>query len=349
MPKKIRILITAFDTDKQDFAYNVSKETVAALAQFYDLLPEQIEIVTHVFPVDFKATGETIDAVLDRTQPDFVISLGQTPNEYQNAAAINYELIAQNKKRSMLSENVLPITTGGQQDKKGFYADNLVPTDQLKIYTSENAGTYLCNYVYYRTLEWMERNGKGNNALFLHLNWPEGRPPEGQVQSYSSLFPNLYAGHVFELALAAAGVAQVQQASKDVTNPLHALLAKDALSTPEKSSVASLQYQLARIGFLQASTEFPAPIDGILGPQTIEAIRRLEPAPGMLLAINGRIDLSQAMIQIRSYDQRMQQALLQFSTVQDEMLCGSGEVNVRVPQTPRIPPNPATSLVAVRP
>ena len=308
--KKVRILITAFDTDKGEFAYNVSKETLIAVTKYLNLLPDQVELVGRVLPVEMDGTGKRLRELLDEVQPDFVIEMGQSGREGKDMPMIAYETRARNTRMTAGTASV-PIQPGGK-DLNGFFTVNMTPKDGVTVAESNDAGEYVCNYAYYRILDWMKTHGKGNNAVLMHQGWERGEGTAEETAIKLHYFAEHYASHLFGVTLAAAGIVETQRAARDGANPLHTYFAGDALSTPSKNSVATVQYQLLKLGLLEKDPMHPFPITGVLDPATLAALTKLEPAPGMLLPTHNRIDLAQFMLQAEDYEKRMQAALKSF-------------------------------------
>ena len=121
-----------------------------------------------ILPVTFKEAFEVLKAEIRSSKPDIVICFGLA----HNRTKISLEKVAINLIDCEIPDNngVLhkgePITASG----KAAYFSTL-PLNSMKenlpVEISYSAGTYVCNYVMYRTLELLESTSV--KAGFIHL------------------------------------------------------------------------------------------------------------------------------------------------------------------------------------
>ena len=160
------VLITAFEP-YDEFEENSSWLAMKALVRD---LPNQPQITTRLYPVDFAAVKERLASDLgDRY--DFAIHVGQAPG----TACVHLEAIGVNVGR----------TSGRQADDCGVLADDgpiayrsalpiarwaeTLRTAGIPARVSYHAGTYLCNATLYWSHYLAEKMGLGTRSTFVHL------------------------------------------------------------------------------------------------------------------------------------------------------------------------------------
>lgn len=175
----MRYLITGFEPFGGE-SINSSQETVNAVAsdEFDD-----IEIVSGVLPVSFKRSGITICELIDESEPDVVIMLGQSGK----SDSVKIERIAVN-----LMDAKKPDNDGYTPDEDCIVSDgpsayfSSLPVKHLQHHLVENgipadisnsAGLYVCNTTYFAALHHIAITRKNIKAVFIHLpkvsdEWP---------------------------------------------------------------------------------------------------------------------------------------------------------------------------------
>ncbi len=164
----MRIAITGFGPFGQD-TYNPTESLVGALTS------EDRELVGRVFEVSRQAVDDELFPWLEETNPDAILSLGLAGGR----TALAIEAIAVNRVDFGIPD------VRGQQPKDGLirpegptaYASGISVDKVTAIWTesgvpgyiSYSAGTYLCNYLYYRTSDWCVKAGPGHRAAFIHV------------------------------------------------------------------------------------------------------------------------------------------------------------------------------------
>ena len=98
-----------------------------------------------------KSSKQLIDAI-DKTNPSQIISFGQKPKS--NCLCI--ETVARKDIAIKTDFNIKEITEIFENNNVGYVF-------------SENAGSYLCNHVYYEGLNYIKRNKLQTKMVFIHL------------------------------------------------------------------------------------------------------------------------------------------------------------------------------------
>ena len=185
----MKILLTGFEPFGGD-AINSSQETVRAVAcgEFGD-----IEIVTDILPVSFNRVEKALCGLIDETDPDVVIMLGQSGL----SDCIKIERVALNLMDSVNGDN-----DGYTPDEETICPDappayfTQLPVKKLRdcliqsgipAKTSSSAGLYVCNRTYFAALHHIASTGRNTKAVFIHLpeisdEWPAERMRAAIIQ-----------------------------------------------------------------------------------------------------------------------------------------------------------------------
>ena len=175
----MRILLTGFEPFGED-TINSSQEAVKAVScdEFDD-----IEIVHRILPVSFKRSGKAVCELIDDTEPDVVIMLGQSGK----TDCIKIERIAVNMMDAKNQDN-----DGYTPDEESIISDgpsayfssisvkhlrNQLDENGIPAKVSNSAGLYVCNTAYFNALHHISILGKEIKAVFVHLpkiseQWP---------------------------------------------------------------------------------------------------------------------------------------------------------------------------------
>lgn len=140
-------------------------------------------IAEHVFATRYAAVDEDLPALLAREKPDAVVLFGVV----RKAKRLRIELLARNRASMLLPDaggakpNRATIASGAPAFRSGR-----LPLARLlgacrsagvPATVSRNAGTYLCNYAYWRALEAAERPGGPRLVVFVHIPRPQSLRP----------------------------------------------------------------------------------------------------------------------------------------------------------------------------
>ncbi len=162
----------------------------------YGLESESVELSYsgRILTVDEAGSGESLDHLSD---VDAVIHVGLN----ENAQKIRLEMCAINELNFRIADN------SGRETKEGFIDENGLPllhttahrpsishafSDNEFVEISEDCGRFVCNETYYRTLNFIEKNGLQSRgralpALFVHIPPFESIPEEQQLEIFSEL------------------------------------------------------------------------------------------------------------------------------------------------------------------
>lgn len=162
------LLVTAFEP-YGNFVLNASQQVLEHLRPS---LP--IGVVALLLPCDRQRAWSSLAAALDAYQPSLLLSLGQASGR----AVVCLERLARNCLDFPIPDN------GGQQPRQELIElqgpDILTSDLPLELWSaklreqglpcelSENAGTYLCNQVFYQSL-YCAAQGRGLRVTFVHL------------------------------------------------------------------------------------------------------------------------------------------------------------------------------------
>lgn len=132
-------------------------------------------IIGKVLPVSLRRAGPELEKILQDVKPNVVINLGLAPT-YSNVAV---ERVALNILDARIPDNdgYQPIDEPIEKDAPVAYFATLpvraivteLKDNGIPAVISYSAGTYLCNYVMFRTLHYSELHGYPEKAGFIHL------------------------------------------------------------------------------------------------------------------------------------------------------------------------------------
>lgn len=167
----MRLLLTGFEPFGGDDV-NSSQEVVRTLS-----CDESggVELVTSILPVSFKRAGNAICRLIDATEPDVVIMLGQS----SKSNCIKIERVALNLMDSSKGDNegYIPDEETVCPDAPAAYFTNM-PVKALRdclmqsgipATVSNSAGLYVCNRTYFAALYHIATTGRNTKVVFIHL------------------------------------------------------------------------------------------------------------------------------------------------------------------------------------
>jgi len=132
------------------------------------------KVIGIVLPVDYNESFKKLEKAIAKYKPDLIICLGLDGS----ARAINVEVVALNLKRDGWKFERI--------NEKLFYTSTLpckeivneLRKEEIKARLSFFAGFYLCNFIFYNTMKYIEENGLDIKAGFIHI------PPLKSQASY---------------------------------------------------------------------------------------------------------------------------------------------------------------------
>lgn len=132
------------------------------------------KIHSEVLPVDFKVSGVKLLELLDKIEPDAVISLGLAGGRYK----MTPERIAINVSDGEPDNNGNVLVDEAIQGEGADAYMTTLPVramvnrlleEGLPAEISNTAGTYLCNHVMYQGLHYAKAQGKDIPSGFIHI------------------------------------------------------------------------------------------------------------------------------------------------------------------------------------
>lgn len=164
-----KILVTAFEP----FGGRSDNPTLRVMAALR--APAGARLFRARLPVEGRAVGKKIEALLSRLKPDLVVSLGLAAGD----TAIRVERFGLNIADYAIKDNAGWRPEGEKLDPDGP-ASYLVTIEPLKLaaaarragapaYVSNHAGGYVCNTLMYRAIRAIDRAGLKTKYAFIHI------------------------------------------------------------------------------------------------------------------------------------------------------------------------------------
>jgi pyroglutamyl-peptidase len=175
--------------------------------------------VGHVFATRYDAVGRELPALIARERPDIVVLFGVA----MRARHVRIEELARNRVSVLLPDagghrpTAQAIAPGAAARRNPIPLARFVMAARstgVAATRSRNAGTYLCNYVYWRALEAAARPGGPGLVIFIHVppvafkKQPKGRR-KGKRRATAGLDDLVRAGEA--IMLAAIGLARTRR------------------------------------------------------------------------------------------------------------------------------------------
>lgn len=184
--KQKKILITGFDPFGGD-AVNPSYEVVKAL-------PDQIgewEIVKGLLPVSFSDAPRTLKQLISSQLPDVVLCVGQAGGRH----CVSVEKIAVNLADATIPDNdgVIPENeTLIEKGPDGMFSNlpvkkmvKNVTEHEIPCCVSYTAGTYVCNCVFYHTMDLCRQEYPDMAGGFIHVPYLHRQIVENKMKKPS--------------------------------------------------------------------------------------------------------------------------------------------------------------------
>ena len=181
-----RLLLTGFEPFL-DHSINPTERIVSKL---HGETIDGYLVIGEILPVDFGRTGQLMLDLLQKHQPDAVISLGLAAGRDRitpERIAINCnEGPVDNKGYKPSGERIVKNGPDGYFSKLPIYGMVQAMQDAgLPAKISNTAGAYLCNNVMYHTLHYLTENNIGIPAGFIHIPASHELALEGNMPSWS--------------------------------------------------------------------------------------------------------------------------------------------------------------------
>ena len=169
----MKILITGFNRFG-DYIYNPTESLLEEIDAIKDTF-SQHSIYTKVLKTEYRESEREIIELLDRIKPDKVILTGVSETD----AKIKIEQIAKNNCNSTIPDNIgfIPRKSkielnGSQIYESTFQFEEIrqrFVEHSIPFSLSNDAGNYLCNFIYYKVLHHIKRNDLPIDCVFLHI------------------------------------------------------------------------------------------------------------------------------------------------------------------------------------
>lgn len=175
------VLLTGFEPFGGDAA-NPAADAVGQLARTWNG-PERL--VTAVLPVAFAEAGAELERLVDRFEPEVVVSIGLAGGRDR----VTPERVAINVADARIADNAgarpidEPVVPGGPAAYfSGLPVKRIVDAldaDGVPAAVSNSAGTFVCNHVFYLGAH-LAAGRPGLRAGFVHVPWSAETAPAGE-------------------------------------------------------------------------------------------------------------------------------------------------------------------------
>lgn len=154
------LLLTGFEPFGGD-TENASHHVVEAIAARWPAHAPEVRLVTATLPVAYRAADRALTALLAEHDPDLVVAVGEAGRR----ATVAVERRARNLDAARIPDNdgdqpehqLIDPDGGDLPERLGAAA--IVEAGRvagLPVETSDDAGTFLCNHVFYRLMQWTD-------------------------------------------------------------------------------------------------------------------------------------------------------------------------------------------------
>ena len=154
--------------------FNPTQQLVGRLAGTRRFASAGLRLVTHVLPTSYAAVDQQLPRLIDKHQPDAIVMFGLAGR----TKAIRIETLARNRTTRVYPDIDRRIPqrvtiTPGEGSRRGrapfVRLAAAVRASGLPARLSRDAGTYLCNYGYWRALEPSARTSRPRLVVFVHI------------------------------------------------------------------------------------------------------------------------------------------------------------------------------------
>ena len=170
---KLRILVTGFEPFP-GAPFNPTQPLVARLTRLRRPALDDIELTEHIFPVTYSAVDRQLPELLKKRRPDALLSFGLAAR----TSFLRIETRARNAVTMLWPDadhtRVRKGSIAGGADAMMFgpHTERLLRAalaTGIDARTSNNAGSYLCNYLSWRAIEATQREDGPQLAAFIHV------------------------------------------------------------------------------------------------------------------------------------------------------------------------------------
>jgi len=171
--EKLRILVTGFGPFP-GAPYNPTQPLVARLTRLRRPAFSDVELSSHIFPVTYKAVDRELPLALKKYKPHALLMFGlagrtgylRIETRARNAVTMLWPDAAQTRARKG------SIADGADAQRFGPHTAKLLRAAEssgLDARASRDAGSYLCNYLSWRTIEAVNADNGPRLAAFVHI------------------------------------------------------------------------------------------------------------------------------------------------------------------------------------
>src|ERR1700742_3720682 len=170
---KPRILITGFEPFP-GAPFNPTQPLVARLTRLRRPALADVELSGHIFPVTYSAVDRQLPELLKERKPDAMLMFGLAAR----TSFLRIETRARNAVTMLWPDaekaRVRKGTIAGTADAMNFgpHTERLLRAalaTGIDARTSNNAGSYLCNYLSWRAIEATQRDNGPHLVSFIHV------------------------------------------------------------------------------------------------------------------------------------------------------------------------------------
>lgn len=150
------------------------------------------EVVSEEMPVVWDDIDAAFKKVIDKHQPDVIISVGQAGGRH----AIGIERVAVNRANGKDNKGIARQEALIAAEGPDAYLSTLPIVDMnqavcaagVPCYISNSAGLYLCNYIFYAVRHYLETHHSKIPSGFVHIPYiPEQVAVKDRPQKFSSM------------------------------------------------------------------------------------------------------------------------------------------------------------------
>ncbi len=173
MTDKLRILVTGFGPFP-GAPWNPTQPLVARLTRLRRPAFADVELSGHIFPVTYKAVDRELPLALEQHQPHALLMFGlasrtgyvRIETRARNAVTMLWPDASQARSRKGSIEGGASAKMFGPHTPKLLRAADGTGIDAR---ASRDAGSYLCNYLSWRTIEAVDTDRGPRLAAFVHI------------------------------------------------------------------------------------------------------------------------------------------------------------------------------------
>jgi pyroglutamyl-peptidase len=173
LSKKLRILVTGFEPFP-GAPFNPTQPLVARLTKLRRPALDDVELTSHIFPVTYSAVDRQLPELLGKHRPDALLMFGLATR----TSWLRIETRARNAVTMLWPDadhtgvRKGSIAAGADAMMFGPHTERLLRaalSTGIDARTSNNAGSYLCNYLSWRAIEATKRDDGPHLAAFIHI------------------------------------------------------------------------------------------------------------------------------------------------------------------------------------